>query len=117
VRRSLAAGCAIAGGGCDAGSVVAEFHDDAPLEAPLGPIGVQKQEHSNLIFFVECPRFMALATGGGGRFCQGRAFVARSSQRSGDPLQVLPPLPSPLPEAGALDEERNSVHFLIAVRT
>ena len=27
-------------------------------------------------FFVECPRFMALATGGGGRFCQGRALVA-----------------------------------------
>jgi hypothetical protein len=33
VRRSLAAGCAIAGGGgCDAGSVVAEFHDDAPAK-------------------------------------------------------------------------------------
>jgi len=79
------------------------------LRSPLGPIGVQKQEHPNLIFFVECPRFMALATGGGGRFCQGRAFVARSSQRSGDPLQVLPPLPSPLPEAGVLRRERNLV--------
>lgn len=32
VRRSLAAGCAIAGGGgCDAGSAVAAFHDDAPV--------------------------------------------------------------------------------------
>jgi hypothetical protein len=52
---------------------------------------------------------MALATGGGGRFCQGQALVARSSQRSGDPLQVLPPLPSPLPEAGVLRRERNLV--------
>ena len=33
----------------------------------MGPIGVQKQEHPNQIFFVECPRFMALATGGGGK--------------------------------------------------
>ena len=58
---------------------------------------------------------MALATGGGGRFCQGRALRARSTQRSGDPLQVLPPLPGPLPEAGALDEGRKSVLFLVAV--
>ena len=29
----------------------------------------------------------------------------------------FPPLPSPLPEAGALDEERKLVHFLIAVRS
>jgi hypothetical protein len=33
------------------------------LRSPVGPIGVQKQEHSNLIFFVECPRFMALRNG------------------------------------------------------
>jgi hypothetical protein len=86
VRRGVA-GCAIAGGGgCDAGSVVAEFHDDAPLEAPLGPIGVQKQEPSNLIFFVECPRFMALRNG---RRREGSVKAARSparsSQRSGEP--------------------------------
>ncbi|MGB7134554.1 MAG: hypothetical protein WBD46_04670, partial [Acidobacteriaceae bacterium] len=33
------------------------------LRSPEGPIGVQKQEHPNLIFFVECPRFMALRNG------------------------------------------------------
>jgi hypothetical protein len=85
VRRSLAAGCAIAGGGgCDAGSVAAEFHDDAPAK-PRGADWRPEARAPKPIFSVECPRFMALATGRGGRFCQGRAFVARSSQRSGDP--------------------------------
>ena len=51
-----------------------------------GPIGVQKQEHPNQISFVECPRFMALSTGGGGRFRQGRALGARSSKRMRRPL-------------------------------
>ena len=31
--------------------------------SPVGPIGVQKQEHPNQISFVECPRFMALCNG------------------------------------------------------
>jgi len=44
------------------------------LDGPVGPIGVQKQKHPKPIFFVECSRFMAFATGGGGRFGQCRAF-------------------------------------------
>ena len=56
------------------------------LRSPVGPIGVQKQEHPNLIFFVECPRFMALRNG---RRREGSVKGARSMRvhrsECGDP--------------------------------
>jgi hypothetical protein len=47
---------------------------------------------------------------------EGRAFGARSSERARRPLTGSSASARTLPEAGAFEEERNSVHFLIAVR-
>jgi hypothetical protein len=52
-----------------------------------------------------------------GRFGQRPRVLQRVHRSSAESLDgFFPPLLSPLPEAGALDEERNSVRFLIAVR-
>jgi hypothetical protein len=47
---------------------------------------------------------------------KGARWVRVHRSECGDPLRVLPPLPSPLLEAGALDEGRKLVYFLIAAR-
>src|SRR5580658_7021070 len=47
------------------------------LRSPMGPIGVHEQEHPNLIFFVECSRFMALRNG---RRREGSVKVTRSAR-------------------------------------
>jgi len=60
---------------------------------------------------------MALAMGGGGKVRSRPRVLQRVHRSAAESLDgFFPTLPSPLPEAGALDEERNSVPFLIAVR-
>jgi hypothetical protein len=78
------------------------------LRSPVRPIGVQKQEHPSQISFVECPRFMALPTGGVGRVrSRPRVFmcVHRSAAESLDGFS--PSLPSRCLKRGRLTKEEN----------
>jgi hypothetical protein len=60
---------------------------------------------------------MALATGGGGKVRSRPRVLCAFIEANAESLDgFFPPLPSPLPEAGALAREINMVTFLIAVR-
>ena len=72
-----------------------------------GPIGVQKQEHPNQISFVECPASWLFQRAEAEGSVKGARWVRVHRSECGDPLRVLPPLPSPWPEAGHLTKEEN----------
>ncbi len=76
------------------------------LCSPMGPIGVQKQEHPNQIFFVECPRFMALRNGRRREGSVQAARLVRVHRSKAESLdRFFPPLPDRCLKRGNLTKK------------
>ena len=89
------------------------------LRSPVGPIGVQKQEHPNQISFVECPASWLFAAGGGGKVRSRPRVLQRVHRSAAESLDgFFPSLPDRCLKRGHLTKEENwSPSLLLYART